>query len=126
VTERTIRMLAKQMAGAFYEGSRSGRFREGEDLVDVFFVKQTGIGPVECSKKVPLREAFPNAKAYVEGYWPHWYDAARLALVNMLAAPDGRITPHMKDGIADALIEDREKQLKNPLDSKYLRQVRTN
>ena len=125
MTERTIRMMAKEFAGEFYEqSSRSERFRRGEDLVMVTAVVQTEAGPREIAKRIPFKQAFPNAKAYVAASWPHWVAYAREKMVEMLAMSDERVPSVMKERIAAAIIEDREKQIKNPLDNNYLRQGR--
>ena len=81
MTERTIRMLAKQIAGEFYENPRrSKRFRY----------------------------LHPNQYAYVNKYWPHFYDLARRMLANMLNLPG--VPDHLKESITDALVEDNAKR----------------
>ena len=95
MTHPLIRSTAKELAGAFYEQNRSERFRY----------------------------AFPTVEAYLGGWqrvsegrvkkiaagWMHHVVLARRLLVEMLKQPDARVTQHMKDQIAEALIEDHGK-----------------
>lgn len=76
MTTQLIRMMAKEVAGAFYDGhQRSLRFR------------------VEN----------PDQDAFVNQHWPHYVDEAKKALVELMTRPD---TPqHQKDAIEDELIE---------------------
>ena len=98
MTERTIRSLAKELAGIFYEDSaRSEKFRR----------------------------AFPTLRDYMRGLWhqpdgdilikePGWthhIEMARKMLTLMLGQPDARVSPIMKERIYDALIEEHEKAL---------------
>ncbi|HEX5508931.1 MAG TPA: hypothetical protein VFX37_10550 [Pseudolabrys sp.] len=94
--ERTVRSLAKELAGNFYEQNRTPKFRT----------------------------AFPTFKHYMRGQWvqpdgsikmyrPGWLhhvEMARKMLALMLGQPDSKISPAMKERIFDALIEDRQKQ----------------
>ncbi len=77
MTTQLIRMTAKDIAGAFYEGhQRSLRFR------------------VEN----------PDQEAFVAQHWPHYVQEAKKALTQLMILPG---TPqHQKDAIEDALIED--------------------
>jgi hypothetical protein len=86
---QTIRMMAKELAGTFYEGNRSPGFRR----------------------------AFPTFKAYMRGQWheadgsiklykPGWLfhvELARKVLASMLG--DNRVHSNLKDPIYEALIE---------------------
>lgn len=95
MTERTLKEMAKELAGAFYEDNRSPAFRR----------------------------TFPTLKAYMRGQWhqpngdikfdkPGWMyhmDLARELLVRMLGFSDARVSPEMKERIYNAIIEDREK-----------------
>ena len=94
MTERTIRSMAKELAGIFYEDNRSPAFRR----------------------------TFPTLKAYMRGQWhqngdvvinkPGWMyhiDLARKVLVQMLSQSDEKVSAVMKDRIYDALIEEHEK-----------------
>lgn len=76
MTTQMIRMTAKDIAGAFYEGhQRSLRFR------------------VEN----------PDQDKFVAEHWPHYVQAAKSALTELMCRPD---TPqHQKDAIEDELIE---------------------
>ena len=94
MTERTIRSMAKELAGIFYEDNRSPAFRR----------------------------TFPTLKAYMRGQWhqngdiiinkPGWMyhvDLARKVLVQMLSQSDEKVSSIMKDRIYDALLEEHEK-----------------
>ncbi len=98
MTERTVRMQAKEFAGIFYhEDKRSAGFRA----------------------------AFPTFKDYMRGHqhmpdgtiqqidpgWQHHLGLARKTLAIMLGQPDSKIHPNVKNAIFDALIEDRNRQL---------------
>lgn len=90
MTERTIRSVAKEFAGAFYERNRSPAFRI----------------------------AFPTVRDYIRGhmhlsdgtikqYTPGWFyfvEVAKKALVEMLKRND--VHENIKEGISKALIED--------------------
>lgn len=80
MTTQLIRMMAKEVAGAFYEGhQRSLRFR------------------VEN----------PDQDAYVAGAWPHFVDEGKKALIELMKRPD---TPqHQKDAIMEELVEHFER-----------------
>jgi hypothetical protein len=127
VTERTIRSLAKEFAGAWYEqNERSETFRNGTQTVPVVRCMRVKVGKVTVLKevefRVPFRVAFPNADAYVEAYWPHWVEHARAKLAEMLGMPDEKISPQRKEQIFAALIEDREREQRQG--GNKLRQVR--
>lgn len=72
-------MQAKEIAGAYYEGNRSERFRREN----------------------------PSQYAYEARYWPHFVDLAIQSLVAVLKQPN--VTKKVKDGIMAALIEQAEK-----------------
>lgn len=111
-TERTIRHLAKDLAKQFYERKRGDAFSRNQ-LVPARALRQdpkTG-APVEIRVRVPFLEAYPTAHHYATAYWPHFYEAARKCLVTMLANPKAR-SSHLNEAIYEALVEDRQKQLK--------------
>lgn len=95
--ERTVRSMAKELAGIFYE---------------------------EPQRSVGFRRAFPTFKHYMRGQWvqadgsikayrPGWLHHVALArkiLAIMLGKPDTVVSPAMKNRIFDALIEDRNRQ----------------
>ena len=95
MTEKTIRNMAKELAGAFYEDNRSPGFRK----------------------------TFPTLKAYMRGQWhttngdvyitkPGWtyhYDLAIKVLATMLRQSDAVVSSEMKERIAAALIENNNK-----------------
>jgi hypothetical protein len=76
MTTQLIRMMAKEVAGTFYEGyQRSLRFRVENPDQDVF----------------------------VNQHWPHYVQEAKKALTELMIRPD---TPqHQKDAIEEELIE---------------------
>lgn len=95
MTEQTIRNMAKELAGAFYEDNRSAGFRA----------------------------TFPTLKAYMRGQWhksdgeifitkPGWVyhvDLAIKVLGTMLGKPDSVVSPVMKERIATALIDNHSR-----------------
>ena len=95
MTERTIRTMAKELAGIFYEDNRSEKFRR----------------------------TFPTLKSYMRGQWhqlngdivinkPGWMyhvDMARKLLGAMLSQSDSKVSPLMKERIYEALLEEHEK-----------------
>ena len=95
MTERTVRSMAKELAGIFYEDNRTPVFRQ----------------------------AFPTLKHYMRGQWvqqngdikidkPGWLyhvELARKVLASMLSKPDSVVSPAIKERIFDALIEEHEK-----------------
>jgi hypothetical protein len=95
MTEKTIKDMARELAGAFYEDNRSPGFRA----------------------------TFPTLKAYMRGQWhkptgeifitkPGWMyhiDLAIKVLGTMLGKPDAGVSPAMKERIAAALIENHNK-----------------
>lgn len=112
MTEATIKERAKQIAGEFYESRRSEAFRKGEHLVKsrrIVKDERTGL-PREVIIGVPFKNAFPTADAFVEAWWPFWIEEAERQLTTMLALD--RVPEVMKERIYDAVIEQREKQLK--------------
>ena len=94
MTERTIRSMAKELAGIFYEDNRTPAFRQ----------------------------AFPTFKHYMRGQWvqqngdikidkPGWLyhvELARKVLASMLSKPDSVVSPAMKERIFEALIEEHK------------------
>jgi hypothetical protein len=110
MTERTIRIYAKELAGEFYEGTRSGRFRAGMDVpvrTLVFNPLKNAAEEVIVTK--PFHEAFPDVNAYIKGHWPLFYELARKRLIAMLGDP--RVHENTKKAIHTAIKEEREKQL---------------
>ena len=110
MTEKTIKDVAKELAGAFYEDNRSDAFRK----------------------------TFPTLKAYMRGQWhqpngditinkPGWMyhiDLARKILVTMLGLPDSRVAPVLKERIYDALIDDHN-QATSPKAKKVTQRLNT-
>lgn len=94
MTVRTVKEMAKELAGTFYEDNRTPGFRK----------------------------AFPTLKSYMLGRWHlpdgrvkqeqagwiHHVALARKLLAAMLGQPEGVVSQHMKNQIYDALLKDRE------------------
>lgn len=95
MTEQTIRVMAKELAGKFYEDNRTTGFRR----------------------------AFPTLKAYMRGQWyqpngdvkidkPGWVHHIALAkkiLTTMLSQSDAVVSPHVKERIYDALLDEHSR-----------------
>ncbi len=110
MTERTIRSMAKELAGTFYEQKRSDRFRSKDSLTRVKTIERQPDGRLaEVVKVMPFHEVFPTAKKFAEAHWPFWVEPAKRCLIAMLAMSDARVSPYMKQCIYDALIEENEK-----------------
>lgn len=129
--ERTISHLARELAGQFYEFVRAR-----EDSGERVQIEQRGRILLRVDPKA-FAKTYPTVKDYLAGRrhgrmrrtpdgcvfhvedgaarldtpgWLFWYDMARQMLVATLANEGTH--EHIKQGIAAALIEDREKQLK--------------
>lgn len=106
MTERTIRTLAKQLAGIFYE-------QAGGDLF--------GTAPEDRERSKRFRQTYPTYEHYKNGVqvmpdgttrqdqpgWLYFVALARARLVQMLQDPMTK--PAIKDGIYKALLEEHEK-----------------
>lgn len=131
MVERTIQHYARELAGAFYDTVRSA---ESQD--EKVQISKRGRVLLQIDPKA-FAKTFPTVKDYLAGRrhghvehlpdgtvrhvddgtvsmdtpgWLHWYDAARAQLTEMLGRPD--VHENIKKGIYEALLEDREKQLK--------------
>lgn len=85
MTTQMVRMMAKEVAGAFYEGHQ---------------------------RTLRFRRQWPVQGDFVAKSWPHFVDIARGALAAMLAQEN--VPEHRKQAIMDELIEDHNRQLNNP------------
>lgn len=106
MTHRQIKHLAKELAGQFYEEETSVK-DEGE----------------RGKRSIRFRKAFPRVKDYMLGHhhnpdgtvtytkpgWLHHVVLARKLLTLMLGQSDARVSPHMKETIYDALLEEHER-----------------
>lgn len=93
MTERTIRMTAKDLAGAYYEDE----VVKGENK----------------EKSSRFRALWPDVKTFVGRNWPSFVKLARELMVAQL---NDKTTPEpMKIAIADALIEDRKREYESNL-----------
>ncbi len=84
MTERTVRMLAKEFAGKFYE---------------------------ESQRSLRFRQTWPDQQVYVNKNWPHFVDISVQALGAMLHQPG--IPEHRKEAIYDALVEQSQKEARS-------------
>lgn len=106
MTERTIRSIAKKLAGVFYE-------QAGGDLF--------GTAPEDRERSKRFRQTYPTLKDFMRGIqhkpdgsknidkpgWLFFVHMARIRAVNMLSDPT--ISDNLKDGIMVALIEENMK-----------------
>ena len=85
MTVMMVRMLAKDMAGSYWEDNHSERFRTfwGNDV-----------------------------KRFVDRNWPSYVEAARRTLASMLTRKD--IPEHQKRAIHAALVEDNRRSMDRP------------
>lgn len=93
--EATIKSMATELAGVFYEQNRSPAFRKAFPTWEAYKGGWQVVGEGQV-KKIP-----PG--------WMHFVVLARRVLVEMLKQPDEQVSAVMKERIADALIEDHGK-----------------
>lgn len=105
MTHKQIKHLAKELAGQFYEEESSTKDEIERD-----------------KRSLRFRKAFPNVKAYLQGHqhnpdgsvtytkpgWMHYVVLARKLLTLMLGQSDERVSPHMKNTIYEALLDEHE------------------
>lgn len=91
MTERTVRMTAKELAGAFYENEREG----GENK----------------TKSERFRALWPDVATFQNRNWPSFVKLARELMVAQLR--DKGTSEPVKMAVADALIEDRKREFKS-------------
>lgn len=106
MVERTLRSVAKELAGVFYEDA-------GRDMF--------GVARADRERSAKFRKAYPTLRHYMRGTQvlpdgrikqdtiPGWYyfiDPARKRLTQMLGDPAHK---HLHDGIYKALCEDNLK-----------------
>lgn len=97
MTEQTVRSVAKEIAGAFYEESqRSHAFRQAFPTLQAFMRGQ-------------WHQPDGSIKLYRPG-WMHFVDTARKRMAQMLG--EKGTTEYLKYRIFDALIDDRNRQFK--------------
>lgn len=110
-TERTLRIMAKELAEKFYEAKRSDAFRSKDTMTPAYMAVMCEDGVVrEQRVMVPFQRAYPTAHHYAKAHWPHFYDLARKCAIGLLKQPEGRISTNLKDAIVKALVEDRDRQ----------------
>lgn len=98
MTERTVRSMAKEFASIFYESNRTKGFRQTFPTFQAYIRGQ-------------WHNTDGSIKAYRPG-WMHHVAQARRALALMLGKPDSVVSPHVKNAIFNALIEDRNREHK--------------
>lgn len=105
MTERTIRSLAKEYAGRFYEEAS----------------KEFGSAIHDQQRSRDFRSTYPTLRHYIRGMqvkkdgtinidrpgWLYFVDIARKRMVQMLADP--AVHQNIKDGIMAALLEEHAK-----------------
>ena len=96
--EDTIRDLATELAGIFYDGNRSVKFRKAYPTLKDYMRGREHQSDGRILHRVPG--------------WRHHVKLAREMLVRMLGMPDARVSPEMKMRIYDAIIEDRQNEHK--------------
>jgi hypothetical protein len=94
-TERTIRMLAKEMAAAWWDESIEGMTAPPPGVPENY-------DPNVRSEM--FRGMWPDQQVYVTICWPHFYKEARRQMVMMLGRTD--VSETMKARIYDAIMED--------------------
>lgn len=93
MTERTIRSMAKELAGVFYENNRTDDFRRAFPTFRHFIRGQW----IQNDGSIIVKE--PG--------WTHFIAMAKRLLTEMLQDP--RVNPIMKERIYDALIDEHER-----------------
>ena len=96
MTEQTVRSVAKEIAGAFYEGNRTPGFRQAFPTLK-HFMRGQWVQPDG------------SIKLYRPG-WMHFVDTARKRMAIMLG--ENTTSEYLKYRIFDALIEDRDREYK--------------
>ncbi len=94
-TERTIRVLAKEMAAAWWDESIEAMTAPPPGTPEAY-------DPNVRSEM--FRRMWPDRQVYVTICWPHFYKPARQQMVGMLGRSD--ISELMKSRIYDAIMED--------------------
>jgi hypothetical protein len=95
-TERTIRMLAKEMAAAWWEESLKANTAPPPGVPETY-------SPEVRSEM--FRRMWPDQRVYVIICWPHFYRRAREQMISMLHHESG-VNDHLKARIFDAVLED--------------------
>ena len=96
MTEQTVRSVAKEIAGAFYDQNRTPGFRQAFPTLKAF-------------NRGQWHQPDGSIKAYRPG-WLHFVEPARRRLAQMLGDP--ATSDYVKNAIFNALIEDRNRQFK--------------
>lgn len=114
MSEHLIRTLAKEYAGIFYEQKRSDKFRSKDSMTRARTLKQLPDGTVvEVPVTVNFFKAYPNARTFIKGHWPLFYDAARKSLITMLSLDS--VSEEHKAAIHEAIVKDRQGEYRQPL-----------
>jgi hypothetical protein len=131
VVEKTIQHHARELAAIFYEGVRAAESQDhkvqirqrGRILLNIepklFAKTYPTLKDYLAGRKHGREERFPDGTIrhiddgsvrYDTPGWLHWYKGAREQLTEMLSMP--QVHQNLKDAIYAALLEDREKELK--------------
>lgn len=124
IGDATIRHMAKQLAGQFYDQKRSGRFRSMDSLTRVKYLHKDP-DTKQVSERVaviPFRVAYPDAHSFAIAHWPLFVDAARTCMSAMLGMSS--TAEHDKVYIYEALCEDKIKRERHPTRGDLLQQRR--
>lgn len=95
-TVRTIRILAKEMAAAWWDESLKGNTAPPPGVPETY-------NPAVRSKA--FRRMWPDQQVYVRINWKHFYKTARTQMIGMLDANSG-VSDVMKKRIWAAVQED--------------------
>jgi hypothetical protein len=95
-TERTIRMLAKEMAAAWWDESLQGMTAPPPGVPENY-------DPNVRSEA--FRQMWPDQRVYVTLCWPYFYKNARQQMIAMLD-PHSGVSEIMKSRIYEAIMED--------------------
>lgn len=95
MTVQMIREMARELAGAFYEDNRTPGFRQTFQTLKSYMRGQWHK---------------PNGEIFItKPGWTYHVDLAIKVLGTMLAKPDVVVSPHLKEKIAAALIENHSR-----------------
>src|SRR5215475_15214693 len=98
-TERTTRMMAKEMAAAWWDESIKGMTAPPPGTPENYHPNV---------RSELFRKMWPDRQVYVTICWPHFYKPARQQMISMLGRND--VSEVMKVRIYEAIMEDRNEK----------------
>ena len=111
-TERTIRMLAKELSGLVWENPALLFELDLQTIEEQMLFNGVAIHLAEKDWPEGWRRTYhvlwPDQQIHAQLLWPRFYKAARAKLLTMLHH-ESSTTEHMKARIFEAICEDREK-----------------